>query len=50
MRYFRFWLGRLLVHAGLRVMPPGMVKAELYELFWDWGRNCREVVERYQRG
>jgi hypothetical protein len=46
MQYFRFWLGRHVVHLGLAIMPPGMAKAELFDLFWSWSQNVKQIVER----
>ena len=42
----RFAIGRALIHAGLRVMPLGRVRAELTVLLWDWGQQVRVENER----
>lgn len=33
---FRHNVARLMIHGGLRVMPPGRVRRELTELLWTW--------------
>lgn len=48
-RYARYWIGRRVVHAGLRMMPPGTVRQQLFDLFNEWGRHVTETVERDQR-
>lgn len=37
----RFTLGRWLVHAGIKTMPKGRVRAELTDLLNAWGRKVR---------
>lgn len=49
MRHFRFWIGRALIHAGLRVMPQGRVKAELYNLIDQWVTHVRTTVNRHNK-
>ena len=44
MRYFRFWLSRHLIHAGLRAMPEGPCKTELYAVIGDWGRHVMATL------
>lgn len=46
MDYLRFWLARVMIHAGLHVMPKGRAKAKLTEILWRWGDNVRAFVER----
>ena len=40
MRMFRFAIGRALMHAGLRVMPPGRVRSELFQMLELWGTRA----------
>lgn len=44
MRMFRYWIGRAMVHAGLRFMPPGRVREELSELLWTWRMKVDATV------
>jgi len=44
MRLLRFAIGRWLVHCGLRVMPRGLARAELNDIFWQWRRHVTEQV------
>ena len=37
MNYWRFALGRALIHIGLHVMPRGRARSDLYERFQAWG-------------
>lgn len=34
--YCRAWLGRILIHVGLKVLPPGRGRQELTQLLWTW--------------
>jgi hypothetical protein len=36
-RRVRYTLGRWLVHLGLRIMPAGRIRSELYTLLDEWG-------------
>lgn len=36
-RMERFYLGRWLIHLGLKTLPPGPCRAELSALLWTWG-------------
>lgn len=45
-RYARFWLGRHLIHIGLRVMPQGPVRAELYNLLDQWGTRMLAAITK----
>lgn len=49
MRLLRFWLGRVLIHVGLRVMPPGRVRRELHGMLALWGARVRLEVEAGRR-
>jgi hypothetical protein len=40
----RFYLGRWLLHLGLRTLPPGACRTELTQLLWSWGMHVRQVV------
>ena len=40
-RLVRFRVGRALIHAGLRVLPPGRVQTELYALVDQWASRVR---------
>lgn len=44
MRMLRYHLGRSLVHAGIRVMPSGRVKSELYALIDHWSTKVRDTI------
>ena len=46
MRRFRFWLGRLLIHAGLRVFPPGRVRDEVTGVLRVWGDGVRRELAK----
>lgn len=48
-RTFRYWLGRHLIHLGLHALPPGRVKAELWEILEDYGRHVVETVENAKK-
>lgn len=41
MRMFRFAIGRALIHTGLRIMPPGRVRSELFQMLELWGSRVR---------
>jgi hypothetical protein len=47
MRLFRYWLGRTLIHAGLRAFPPGRVRTEVTELLNEWGRQVGRELARH---
>jgi len=36
MSYLRFAAGRALIHAGLKVLPPGRCRQELSAALWTW--------------
>lgn len=46
LRLFRFWLGRHLIHAGLRAMPPGVARDQITGVLDTWGRHVRETIAR----
>lgn len=45
----RFWVGRALIHAGIRFMPDGRPKRELWAMLLDWGDKVEEEVRRAAR-
>lgn len=47
-RYLRFAIGRQLIHAGLRVLPRGRVKDEIYNLLAAWGNEVRAAIGEAQ--
>jgi len=44
----RFTIGRALIHAGLRVMPDGRVRAELTRLLEEWSAKVRATLLAYK--
>lgn len=44
MRLFRFWLGRHLIHLGIRAMPPGPARNEIYNILAVWGVRVMRAV------
>jgi hypothetical protein len=36
LRLFRFWLGRHLIHLGLRALPAGRCKDEIFNTLAAW--------------
>lgn len=44
LRLVRFTIGRALIHAGLRAMPPGRVRDELYNVLAGWGHRVRAAL------
>jgi hypothetical protein len=40
----RFWLGRQLIHLGLRALPQGRVRRELYRTIELWGEQVRQEL------
>ena len=48
MNYFRFWLGRHLVHLGLLMFPEGRFKRDLYAALNAFGRKVLNEVESRQ--
>lgn len=44
MRLLRFAIGRSLIHAGLKVMPRGKVRDELYNILASWGHRVHVAV------
>lgn len=44
MKLVRFTVGRFLVHAGLRLMPHGRARAELFVLFNHWGKMVMKEI------
>lgn len=49
MRLWRFRIGRALIHAGLRIMPEGRVRSELYGLMDQWATKVRDTVHPLPR-
>lgn len=50
-RLLRFTVGRWLIHAGLRALPPGKVRTELEDMLRWWGNGVRaRVAEDRARG
>jgi hypothetical protein len=47
--YYRFALGRQLIHLGLWVMPGGKVKRELWTLIDQWATKVHYAVEEAER-
>ena len=45
MTYFRYWLGRHIMHLGLNLMPRGRSKDELNLLLLQWGRHAKETLD-----
>lgn len=43
MRRLRFQLGRALIHIGLRVLPAGRVRSELYQLIDEWATRVYQA-------
>jgi len=35
-RILRFRIGRFIIHSGMRVLPPGKVRSDLYQLIDEW--------------
>ncbi len=50
MRNARYWLGRHLVHLGLRVMPQGRARSELFRLFDEWGTRVYLAIKEAGNG
>jgi|GEM_PF-6942974 len=44
MRMLRFHIGRALLHAGLRTLPPGRVRCELSALIDKWSTKVQHEV------
>lgn len=42
--YSRFWLGRHLIHLGLRILPPGRVRYEITEALYLWSEEVRRTL------
>ena len=40
----RYRLARLLIHVGLKVMPPGRARRELNAVLWTWGMQITASV------
>lgn len=48
MRKFRFWLGRELIHLGLRVWPEGRVKREVTQLLDTWRLQVQATLAKQE--
>lgn len=46
MRLFRFRLGRFFLHLGLRILPPGRVRSELYALMDQWSSKVMTTISQ----
>jgi hypothetical protein len=44
MKTIRYRVGRAVVHLGLRIMPAGRSRSELYQLFDIWASHVRLAV------
>lgn len=44
MQLWRYAIGRALIHLGLRVMPAGRVRSELYALIDVWASDVRRLL------
>jgi hypothetical protein len=49
-RLFRFWLGRHLVHAGIKAFPEGRCKIELMAVLGVWGRQVEATLAQAEIG
>ena len=49
-RFIRFWLSRVLIHAGLRVLPQGRMKSELYNLIYQWAIQVQAALAAKRTG
>ena len=49
-RLLRFQVGRFIIHSGMRVLPPGRVRSELYKLIDEWATKVYKVLEDSNRG
>lgn len=47
-RRLRFWLGRQLMHLGLKALPPGRARDELYAINGAWGRHVIATLQAYR--
>ena len=41
---WRYCVARILIHTGLRVMPQGRAKGELYSLIDQWATHVQHTV------
>lgn len=41
----RYHVGRWLIHAGLRAMPPGRARSELFALLDQWATKVRQSLQ-----
>ena len=46
MSLLRYTIGRALIVAGIRVMPPGRARSELFALLDVWTTNVRRQIEK----
>lgn len=44
-REVRYTIGRWLVHLGLRIMPAGRVRSELYTLLDEWATRVYAALK-----
>ena len=44
MRHIRFTIGRAMIHAGLRILPQGRVRSELFTLVEIWATKVRDEI------
>lgn len=49
MKMLRYRIGRLVVHAGLRIMPPSRARSELFTLIDLWSTHVRLTIERARK-
>jgi hypothetical protein len=45
-RMLRISLGRTIIHFGLRVLPGGRVRSELYQLIDEWATKVLKTIGR----
>lgn len=43
-RFVRFAVGRWLIHAGLKALPRGRCRDEIYNLLAAWGAQVRRAL------
>lgn len=42
----RYRIARAMIHAGLRVWPPGRGKSEVVNLLWSWRADMETQIRR----
>ncbi len=47
-RLKRYALARILIHTGLKVMPPGRGRSELTALLWTWNMKVSATVAAHR--